>query len=176
MALLDSIAHARIVKSHRPWPRAIVAEAGWRQAIGLLAAGRVTLLGLWVEGTSDVTVLTYGCKSGNYPSVAARHAPAIRLERAIRDLYGLEAVDAPDTRPWLDLGFWSVRHPLGGKARAVKPAPYQFLPVEGEGLQFRLGRCMPASSSPATSASPPMANLWSGSSSGSAGCTRAPSR
>ena len=144
MALLDSIAHARIVKSHRPWPRAIVAEAGWRQAIGLLAAGRVTLLGLWgdapdvhmalLEGTSDVTVLTYGCKSGNYPSVAARHAPAIRLERAIRDLYGLEAVDAPDTRPWLDLGFWSVRHPLGGKARAVKPAPYQFLPVEGEGL------------------------------------------
>src|SRR4029079_15776782 len=50
------------------------------------------------------------------------------------DLYGLEAVDAPDARPWLDLGFWSVRHPLGSKSRALKPAPYQFLPVEGDDL------------------------------------------
>src|SRR6185436_2479246 len=109
MALLDSISHARIVKAHRPWPRAIVAEAGWRQAIDLLAAGRVVLLGLWgdapnvhmalLEGASDIAVLTYTCKSGNYPSVASRHPPAIRLERAIRDLFGLEAVDAPDTRP-----------------------------------------------------------------------------
>jgi Ni,Fe-hydrogenase III large subunit len=144
MALLDSIAHTRVVKAHRPWPRAVVAEAGWRQAIDLLADGRLTLLGLWgdapdvhmalLEGGDDVTVLTYRCKSGNYPSVAARHLPAVRLERAIRDLYGLEAIDAPDTRSWLDLGFWSMRHPLGDKVRAVKPAPYQFLPVEGEDL------------------------------------------
>jgi Ni,Fe-hydrogenase III large subunit len=144
MTLLDSIAHTRIVKGHRPCPRALVTETGWQQAIDLLAGGRVTLLGLWgdapdvhmalLEGASDVTVITYICKSGNYPSVAARHAPAVRLERAIRDLYGLEAIGAPDTRPWLDLGFWNVRHPLGDKARAVKPAPYQFLPVEGEGL------------------------------------------
>ncbi|MGA9195154.1 MAG: hydrogenase expression protein HypE, partial [Pseudolabrys sp.] len=46
----------------------------------------------------------------------------------------LEATDAPDVRPWLDLGFWSVRHPLGEKAVARKPAPYQFLPAEGEAL------------------------------------------
>ncbi len=64
----------------------------------------------------------------------ARHPPAIRLERAIRDLFGLEATGAPDTRPWLDLGFWDVRHPLGNKQPAQKPAPYAFLPVEGESL------------------------------------------
>ncbi|MFZ0092429.1 MAG: NADH-quinone oxidoreductase subunit C, partial [Pseudolabrys sp.] len=107
--------------------------------------GQCTLLGLWgdapnvhmalLDATSgDVAVVSYACKGGKYPSVAARHPPAIRLERAIRDLFGLEATDAPDVRPWLDLGFWSVRHPLGEKAVARKPAPYQFLPAEGEAL------------------------------------------
>ena len=86
------------------------------------------------EETSDVIVISYTCKSGKYPSVAARHPPAIRLERAIRDLFGLDAVDTLDARPWLDLGFWSVRHPLGKKGPARKPVPYEFLPAEGEGL------------------------------------------
>ena len=86
------------------------------------------------EETSDVIVISYTCKSGKYPSVAARHPPAIRLERAIRDLFGLDAVDTLDARPWLDLGFWSVRHPLGEKGPARKPVPYEFLPAEGEGL------------------------------------------
>ena len=48
--------------------------------------------------------------------------------------FGLEATGTPDTRPWLDLGFWDVRHPLGNKQPAQKPAPYVFLPVEGESL------------------------------------------
>ena len=76
----------------------------------------------------------FSCKAGRYPSVAARHPPAIRLERAICDLFGLKAVDTPDPRPWLDLGFWNVRHPLGNKGPARKPTPYKFLPAEGEGL------------------------------------------
>ncbi|HET7383679.1 MAG TPA: NADH-quinone oxidoreductase subunit C, partial [Pseudolabrys sp.] len=145
MALLDSITHRETAKRHRPWPRVTVTDDGWRQAIDLLADGSCTLLGLWGdtpeihmalldETSSDVAVVSYDCKSGKYPSVAARHPPAIRLERAIRDLFDLEAVDTPDPRPWLDLGFWNVRHPLGKIATAQKPTPYKFLPVEGEGL------------------------------------------
>ena len=63
------------------------------------------------------------------------HPPAIRLERAVHSLYGLLPVGAPDTRPWLDLGFWDVKYPLGSRmpARDVRPA-YRFLPVEGESL------------------------------------------
>ena len=145
MARLASITHRETAKRHRPWPRVTVTDDGWRQAIDLLADGSCTLLGLWGdtpeihmalldETSSDVAVFSYDCKSGKYPSVAARHPPAIRLERAIRDLFGLEAVGTPDPRPWLDLGFWNVRHPLGKKATAHKPTPYKFLPVEGEGL------------------------------------------
>jgi Ni,Fe-hydrogenase III large subunit len=62
------------------------------------------------------------------------HAPAIRLERAVRDLWGLEPIGLPDTRPWLDLGFWEVQHPLGERRPAVPPAPYVFLPARGESL------------------------------------------
>ena len=120
-------------------------EDGWRQALDQLAMGRFILLGLWGDaptvhmalfddGSNDAAVISYACKSGKYPSVGARHAPAIRLERAIDDLFGLEAVGAPDTRPWLDLGFWDVRHPLGKKTAAREKIPYNFLPAEGEGL------------------------------------------
>ena len=145
MALLDNIPHREKAKQHRPWPRANVTDDDWRQAIDQLAAGRCTLLGLWgdapdvhmalmAENFDDIAVLSYTCKDAQYPSVAARHPPAIRLERAIRDLFGLDAIDAPDTRTWLDLGFWDVRHPLGKRTPARKPKPYKFLPAEGEGL------------------------------------------
>jgi Ni,Fe-hydrogenase III large subunit len=145
MALLDQFTHLKKAEEHRPWPRAVVAEEGWQQAIGLLASGQCTLLGLWgdaphvymalLDGSSnDVAVLTYTCKAGKYPSVAARHPPAIRLERAIQDLFGLQATNSPDKRPWLDLGFWGVAQPLGKNRPAQRPTPYEFLPVEGDGL------------------------------------------
>jgi Ni,Fe-hydrogenase III large subunit len=145
MAILDAITHSDVIERHRPWPRVLVSEEGWHQAIDRLVTGRFVLLGLWGntpmvhmalfdESAGAAAVVSYTCKSGKYPSVGARHAPAIRLERAINDLCGLVAVDAPDARPWLDLGFWDVRHPLGKKAAARKQAAYQFLPAEGEGL------------------------------------------
>ena len=145
MALLDSIPHNEIAERHRPWPRASVGYEGWNEATSLLVHGRLTLLGLWGdagevhmalldERADDIAVISYGCQDGKYPSVGAKHPPAIRLERAIRSLFGLEAVGARDTRPWLDLGFWDVRHPLGKQKPAQKPAPYAFLPAEGEGL------------------------------------------
>ncbi len=83
---------------------------------------------------ADIAVLTYTCRDGSYPSLGARHPPAIRLERAINSLFGLEATGSPDSRPWLDLGFWDVMHPLGKRAPAAEPTPYAFLPAEGEAL------------------------------------------
>src|SRR5262249_43174720 len=84
----------------------------------------------------DIAVVTIECPSGRFPSVGALHPPAIRLERAMRDLYGLEPIGTPDARPWLDLGFWEVKYPLGARSGATAPAPYAFLPVavEGESL------------------------------------------
>jgi Ni,Fe-hydrogenase III large subunit len=145
MALIDSIEHRETAAAHRPWPRAVVGDDSWKEATDLLASGRYTLLGLWGdagnvymslldEKAGDIAVLTYNCQDGKYPSVGAKHPPALRLERAVHSLFGLEAVGSPDTRPWLDIGFWDVRHPLGKQKPAQKAEPYVFLPVEGEGL------------------------------------------
>jgi Ni,Fe-hydrogenase III large subunit len=125
--------------------RATVNEQGWNEAIAQLAAGECTLLGLWGdppnvhmatidETTGTIAIVTYACADGRYPSVGVQHPPALRLERAIRSLSGLDATGSPDTRPWLDLGFWDVSQPLGKRGPAQKPGAYEFLPVEGEGL------------------------------------------
>jgi Ni,Fe-hydrogenase III large subunit len=109
--------------------RTPVTADGWRQATDQLAAGSRTLLSLWGdppnvhmalldETSSEIAVISYACENGTYPSVGADHPPAIRLERTIRDLNGLDAVGAPDNRPWLDHAEQS----------------YPFLPAEGEGL------------------------------------------
>jgi Ni,Fe-hydrogenase III large subunit len=118
-------------------------EAGWKDAIDDLAEGRRTLIGLWGEAGAvrlathadgEAQILELACPKGAFPSVAARHAPAIRLERALCDLTGQTADGAVDTRPWLDHGRWTLRHPLGRQAPSVTAKPYAFLPVEGEDL------------------------------------------
>jgi hypothetical protein len=121
-----------------------VSEKGWTDAIGDLAEGRRTLLGLWgdagavrlaTHADGEVRILELACPTGAFPSVGARHAPAIRLERALCDLAGLAAEGALDNRPWLDHGRWSIRHPLGRRSGpSADPAPYAFLPVEGANL------------------------------------------
>jgi len=151
MTILDIISGAQAVEEHRPWPRAVVGDEGWSRVIDELAAGRWTLSGLWgdagvvhmavIAEASDIAVLSYRCQHGRFPSVGAKHPPAIRLERAIASLFGYEPVGAPDTRPWLDHGRWGVGQPLSSvvpqrreTAGAGATDKYDFLPVEGEGL------------------------------------------
>ena len=134
------------VAEHRPWPRAIVDADTWMLAAECLTQGSITLLDLWGEAgavhlalleepAGTIGVLSLPCPDRQFPSVAELHAPAIRLERAIQDLFGLEAVGLPDARPWLDHGRWGFRHPLGdAKRNPAGAASYAFLPVEGENL------------------------------------------
>jgi len=147
MDALDTLlASGTQVDRQRPWPRVVVDAAAWDRASGQLAAGAVSMLGLWADasavhlalGNAEVTqagVLSLPCPGGRFPSVSQHHAPAIRPERAIQDMFGYTAEGLPDTRPWLDHGRWGVRHPLGG-ALPVPPdgIAYEFLPAEGESL------------------------------------------
>jgi Ni,Fe-hydrogenase III large subunit len=87
------------------------------------------------ESQKNIVVATIECLDGRFPSVGRLHPPAIRLERALRDLFGLDPVGLPDQRPWLDHGRWGQRHPL---AKEPQPQgdqePYAFLRAEGESL------------------------------------------
>ena len=141
--LIDRIPGRR-VEAHKPAPRVIVSSATWRMLAADLAAGRVTLFGLWGDldkvhmallEEAEIVVVTIECQDGKFPSIGQVHPPAIRLERAIHDLYGLEPLGLPARRPWLDHGRWGVKHPLGAQVEAHPvPPPYEFLPAEGESL------------------------------------------
>jgi Ni,Fe-hydrogenase III large subunit len=145
-SLIDLMLEGRAVREHGPWPRAEVDASVWKFATSELAQGRWSLLDLWGEPatvhmaiidpkTAELATVSLDCPDRNYPSVGLHHPPALRLERAVNDLYGLSAEGLPDTRPWLDQHCWGVRFPLGDRIDASsKAAPYRFLQAEGEGL------------------------------------------
>jgi Ni,Fe-hydrogenase III large subunit len=81
-------------------------------------------------------VVTVAVETVGFPSIGRFHPPALRLERAVQDLYGHTPRGTPDWRPWLDHGQWGLRAPLGAKTPGGRrdPAAYDFHVVEGEGL------------------------------------------
>jgi len=119
---------------------------GWRHAAASLAMGQAILVDLWGEPdtvrmalfdteSAQIRVVALLCPGAAYPSIGRSHPPAIRLERAVADLYGLVAMEAPDPRPWLDHGRWGMRQPLGdARDDSSSGDAYPFLPVEGESL------------------------------------------
>ncbi len=108
-------------------PSTLVGMDAWLEAARALQAGEQSLVSLWgeagmahmalIDATGTLRLLALRCSENRFPSIGRLHAPAIRLERAMRDLASLEAEGAPDPRPWL-------RH----------AGAYDFLPAHGEGL------------------------------------------
>jgi Ni,Fe-hydrogenase III large subunit len=115
--------------------RLVVDAPTWEALAAGCAAGAHDLSALWTDGGSVLMALSDSAghraivalrtEAGAYPSVARHHAPALRLERAMRDLYGTKPIALPDPRPWLDHGRWPGRE---------SDQRYEFLPVEGEGV------------------------------------------
>ena len=122
-----------------------VAGAG---AISRLAAGEATLLGLverrrgaciWrlraEEATASCSSSACRAPSAAFPPSARTHPPALRLERAIRDLYGLE----PEGRPTRAPGSTTAAGACASRSATREPAPaagdaYAFLAAEGPPL------------------------------------------
>jgi len=131
----------------RPFERFLLtptAFAALRDA--LPAEPTLALLSLWAEPASvhatfldeaqgGLVLASCPASEGAYPALSPVRPGAVRLERAIRDLWGLRAEGAPDLRPWLDHGRWPVTAPLSARPSRDPVAPLQpaFLPVEGEG-------------------------------------------
>jgi Ni,Fe-hydrogenase III large subunit len=166
LSVNELTARSHRIAEHRPWPRAVIGAADWERAGEQLGGGQWALLGLWAESEAEAkadaqadaqadsdtvhmavhdetehafAVFSLACPDGRYPSIGRHHAPAIRLERTVRDLFGLEPQGLPDRRPWLDHGRWETRHPLGrraGTSPGTPPAlePYAFLGAEGDNL------------------------------------------
>ena len=79
-------------------------EASGDRTRRAIATGRCSRIGrnptpyTWrcsIPADNTTAVVTLPCPTHRYPSIGRHHPPAIRLERAIRDLYGLEPEHAP---------------------------------------------------------------------------------
>src|SRR5882757_175217 len=99
--LSEILAGGRVIPAHRPCPRVVVDDDLWQALARHLGEGRATLLGLWGgagtvhmalldDGAKTVAIATRECPDGHYPSVSRVHPPAIRLERTVKDLFGIE--------------------------------------------------------------------------------------
>ncbi len=123
--------------------RIVVDEAQWTEACRRIAEGQGTLLSLWGDADTvhlavledeKIGILTLACPAGRFPSVGRMHPPALRLERTICDLFGLQPFAGSDPRRWLDHGRWGVRQPLGRNDGA---------PATGDAYAFRLAEGPP---------------------------------
>jgi len=145
-SLIDHVLEGRDILQRRPWPRAVVSAHLWQFVANELVQGRLSLLGLWAEPSmvhmaimdedrAEIAIISLDCPDRTYPSIGRHHPPALRPERAIKDLFGITAVGLPDPRPWLDHNNWGVHVPLGDRIDvSSNAAPYPFLPATGDGV------------------------------------------
>jgi Ni,Fe-hydrogenase III large subunit len=133
-------------RSHAPWPRFDVDAPLWSAIAKVTGEGEADLLGLWGDAGrvhmalrapgADPCVISLAVEHESFPSIGRFHPPAIRLERAVSDLYGYAPAGAPDSRAWLDHGQWERSAPLGANVPSPRldPAAYEFQDVHGHGL------------------------------------------
>lgn len=138
--------------------RATVDVHAWRQACEAVAVGGGRLVALWgsderergagyavhaalavQEGLLCLT-LPVAAEHPAYPDVSAIFPAALRMQRALYDLLGVIALEAPDHRPWLRHAAWpGNRFPLRKDFDLHAEFPneqdrYAFVPVTGEGV------------------------------------------
>ncbi len=146
-SLLDFLSIGTVVPAARPWPRFRLDGKAWRALVERMDAADWLLLAEWAEpgevhialrdeGSGSIAIASRPCPDRRFFAVGQVRPGAIRLERAIHDLWGLVPEGLEDRRPWLDHGRWPCRHPLAAEKLppAGSPPPYAFLAAEGEGL------------------------------------------
>jgi Ni,Fe-hydrogenase III large subunit len=135
------------VPEHHGFPRHRAPRGAWRELGEALIGRPLALFGLWGDRDAvhaavydvrsrDFAVLSHDVVERRVPSLGVFHPAAIRLERAIQDLFGIEVVALTDGRPWLDHGRWPVGAPLrespGPPVTAARRM--KFLSAEGPSL------------------------------------------
>ena len=86
-----------------------------------------------------ITRLPVPAKDPVYPDLSGLFPAANRMQRAMRDLLGIAADGADDTRPWFRHGAWRenefpLRRDFTRSAAANSDEPYAFVKVEGDGV------------------------------------------
>jgi len=111
----------------RPVPRHLLTPDAWRAMSGALAAQpELGFVALWADPAQVHALFWCGgpllasvpVEAGLYAALSAARPGAALFERMVADLWGHQAADARDLRPWLDHGTWPLLRPL-----AERPVP-----------------------------------------------------
>ena len=131
---IDSRKHVMRVVGTALSPEYVYTLQGMQDLVALWADDGAVHMALGVPAVPFRVIASLPLKRGGFPSVAKNHPPALRLERTLRDLDGVEPHGLPDQRNWIDHGKWPA-HPVAQKKGSGRPGTsYVFLPAEGEGL------------------------------------------
>lgn len=147
-------------KTETAW-RFELTEEAWFDLAECLRDDPAVLLGLWCDGKAVHAFFNDGVPGGEvglkplmaslvldgpryrgFSTIRRRAAP---FERMIRDLWGVEAMDATDTRPLVDRGAWAMTAPLSARpvpASGITDMPEFSTPdplVAAQGMVFSRG-------------------------------------
>ncbi|RFD20242.1 NADH-quinone oxidoreductase [Komagataeibacter melaceti] len=123
--------------------RFVLEPTAWREMAEALPHAALPLAGLWADGAQVHALFMDGVApliasvavpDGRYHALSPARAGAQAHERIIHDLWGIEAMGARGTFPWLDQGHWPVTWPL-----RERPPP---APAAPEGVEFTDGATM----------------------------------
>lgn len=115
-----------------------LSEADWAELAARLHADPLPLLSLWSDGEAvhalfleqpDRPLLaSVAVEARRYLALSPARPLVAVCERIVRDLWGVEAMDARDLRPWLDHGRWGCTAPLSARPgpAAWPPEPPEF--------------------------------------------------
>ena len=159
MALTDLGLDLQRMAAPLPIWRGSVSHEAWSTAARTIADGGGRLVSVWgvdrsAAGGAVSACAAYAVLEGlvwlelrlddaeqGFPDLAPMFPSAVRMQRAVTDLSGLQAEGSHDRRPWLNHGLWgSGPSPL---QHGVEPAPatigtlpadYPFVRVEGDGV------------------------------------------
>ncbi|WP_051291797.1 NADH-quinone oxidoreductase subunit D-related protein [Acetobacter nitrogenifigens] len=111
-------------------------EMEWRGLQESLSADPLSFIGLWCDGDTVQALFADPRQGGDrplmavlkldgarYPGLSGPRPAAASFERRINDLWGVEAMDARDTRPLVDHAAWTASAPLSARPGAATYAP-----------------------------------------------------
>ena len=110
----------------RPWLRHILSQADWHAFALAAAAEAWVLMAHWADTvqvhalfldpeTLTVVPVSTSVEAGGYPAPSTVLPGATLYERMVHDLWGHEANDSRDLRPWLDHGQWPQQRPMAAR-------------------------------------------------------------
>jgi hypothetical protein len=136
--------HAGLAEPGSRLVRHLLSNQGWANLVDRLAIDPLPLSGLWsdgehvhalfVEGFDTPLIASVAVEQRRFLALSGVRPSAIIPERVVRDLWGIEAMEARDLRPWLDHGSWGLTAPLTERPGPASwpPEPPEFVWTEAD--------------------------------------------